>query len=145
MLETRKLEDDDLTAAYAVMKQLRVHLECVEFKDRVRRQHMYGYTIFGAFDENGVLRGVVGMRPVSTLARGDHLHIDDLVVDESVRGHGVGRDLLRFAEGWALSHGLGNIFLDSRPEVSTFYEKFGYTPHSATLMRKRIASSDLTT
>jgi GNAT superfamily N-acetyltransferase len=79
------------------------------------------------------------MRPVTTFARGDHLHIDDLVVDADHRGGGIGRRLMAFAEDWAKARSLVSIFLDSRPEVLNFYSALGYSPHTATLVRKRLA------
>jgi ribosomal protein S18 acetylase RimI-like enzyme len=134
----RELHEEDFDEAYRVLKQLRDHLESQHFAEQVRHQKRGGYSLFGAFDSEHVLRGVIGMRPVVTLARGHHLHIDDLVVDARFRGRGIGRALMHFAEQWAAAHRLPTVFLDSREEVLTFYQALGYTPHTATLMRKRI-------
>lgn len=136
--EIRELADDDLPAAFEVVRQLRGHLDLEEFSKRTAKQMLAGFRMYGGFDEGGVLVGVVGFRPVCTLARGEHLHIDDLVVDEAARGRGVGRSLLAFAEGWAAENGLGMVFLDSRRDALGFYSALGFEPHTATLVKKRI-------
>ncbi|WP_104984583.1 GNAT family N-acetyltransferase [Sorangium cellulosum] len=133
----RRIEDAELSAAFQVVCQLRSHLTEDEFIARVERQRAFGYWIAGAFVEETLL-GVIGMREVETLARGRHLHIDDLVVDEHARRTGTGRMLLQFAEEYARSKQLAAVFLDSRTEVIPFYERFGYSAHAALLMRKRL-------
>lgn len=137
-IRIRELGDADLPAAFVIVHQLRDHLTEELFRDRLGRQRARGYVLFGGFDDDGVLTGVIGMRPVTTLARGDHLHVDDLVVDLALRGRDHGKQLLAFAERWAAERELASIFLDSRPEVIEFYARLGYEPHSATLMRKRV-------
>jgi GNAT superfamily N-acetyltransferase len=80
----------------------------------------------------------MGMRPVDTLARGHHLHVDDLVVDAAHRNARIGEALMAFAERWAVEHGCTSVFLDARAEALRFYSRLGYAPHTATLVRKRI-------
>lgn len=135
-LQLLELTESKLQPAFEIIKQLR-NLTFAEFIDRIDKQKKYGYIIVGAFYGKEIV-GVIGMRPVSTLARGSHLHVDDLVVDSHWRGQGVGKALLSFAEKWAAHHSLGAVFLDSRPSVLPFYENLGYSPHTAILMRKRI-------
>jgi GNAT superfamily N-acetyltransferase len=132
-----ELGEDDLASAYEVVVQLRSHLSLDEFVERVRRKKALGYRLLGAFVE-GHLVAVAGMRPVETLARGRHIHLDDLVVRSEERGKGYGRSLLSAVEEAATEDGRGGIFLDSRREVIGFYERLGYEPHTAVLMRKRL-------
>ncbi|MFY2853703.1 GNAT family N-acetyltransferase [Achromobacter xylosoxidans] len=120
-----------------MIKQLRTALDEAEFLQRVRRQSHGGYELVGAY-RDGRLIGVMGMRPVHTLARGPHLHVDDLVVDEAVRGSGAGRALMAYAEADALARGMGAVFLDARPDAIPFYEREQYTLHPAPSMRKLI-------
>jgi len=133
----RRLETGELATAFPVVRELRSHLDGEEFLARVERQRSLGYELLGAF-RGGALVGVLGMRPVETLARGLHLHVDDLVVRDKERGTGVGRVLLDFAERDAARRGLGAVFLDSRREAIGFYERLGYEAHTAPLMRKRL-------
>lgn len=76
------------------------------------------------------------MRPVHTLARGSHLHIDDLVVDANRRHTGAGQALLDYAELEARHRGMSAVFLDARQDAIAFYEKQSYTFHRAPSMKK---------
>lgn len=95
-LEIRKLLPREWVLEYPVIAQLRP-LDEPEFLKRTRRQSRSGYELLAAF-RKGKIIGVIGIRPVHTLARGAHLHIDDLVVDASTRGSGAGRSLMQYAE-----------------------------------------------
>jgi GNAT superfamily N-acetyltransferase len=141
-IEVRVLSEADMHRAFGLVHQLRDHLDIEAFDRLTGRQRDFGYVMFGAF-AGADLVGVIGMRIVSTLARGEHLHVDDLVVESSRRGDGIGRALMGFAEQWASEHGCQSIFLDSRPEVLNFYSRLGYQPHTATLVRKRVGLSML--
>ena|ERR1035437_5363645 len=128
--------DYDRVEVFAIIKQLR-ELTYDEFLKRVNQQRIAGYTLIGAFFGEKLV-GVIGIRPLSTLARGLHLHIDDLVVDADWKKRGVGKALLCFAEDWAMYRSIRSVFLDSRHEVEGFYKKLGYSPHTAILLRKRL-------
>jgi ribosomal protein S18 acetylase RimI-like enzyme len=80
--------------------------------------------------------GVLGLRPVHTLVRGSHLHIDDMVVEEGARVSGIGRLLMHYAEADARARGMKSVFLDARPEAIGFYKALGYELHSSPSMRK---------
>ncbi|MCH3857697.1 GNAT family N-acetyltransferase, partial [Campylobacter jejuni] len=132
MLTLSRIEPSAWAQAFPLIKQLRA-LDEAEFLQRVRRQSHSGYELVGAY-RDGKLIGVMGMRPVHTLARGPHLHVDDLVVDEAVRGSGAGRALMAYAEADARARGMGAVFLDARPDASPFYEREQYTLHPAPSM-----------
>ncbi len=142
-LAIRPVAEAELGAAFEVLRELRTHLTPELFAARLGRQRERGYELLGAFAPGSpeatgpdTLVGVLGMRPVETMARGPHLHVDDLVVAGGRRGRGVGRRLLERAEEVARERGLEAVFLDSRPEVLGFYEELGYRHHTATLVRK---------
>lgn len=140
-LRIDELSADEAEAAFPVVRQLREHLDATEFVARVRRQRPLGYRLFVARDASGAVVGAIGMRPVDTLARGHHLHVDDLVVDAAHRSGGIGAELMAFAERWAEEHGCASVFLDSRAEAMRFYARLGYTTHTATLVRKRLGAT----
>jgi GNAT superfamily N-acetyltransferase len=133
-LEMRRLSPPEWIHAYPVIAQLR-SLDEPEFLERTRLQSYSGYELVAAF-RDGKIIGVMGMRPVHTLARGAHLHIDDLVVDATGRGMGVGRSLMEYAEGDARARGMTAIFLDARPDAVPFYERENYVLHPAPAMKK---------
>ncbi|MBB1592835.1 GNAT family N-acetyltransferase [Achromobacter sp. UMC46] len=136
-LEIRRLSPAEWSGAYPVIAQLR-SLGEAEFLERVRRQSHSGYELVAAF-RDGTIIGVLGMRPVHTLARGAHLHVDDLVVDASVRGSGAGRALMDYAERDARARGMTAVFLDARPDAVPFYERENYLLHPAPSMKKVLA------
>ncbi|MCI1838621.1 GNAT family N-acetyltransferase [Achromobacter ruhlandii] len=137
MVICSSIEPSAWAQAFPLIRQLRTALDEAEFLQRVRRQSHGGYELVGAY-RDGRLIGVMGMRPVHTLARGPHLHVDDLVVDEAVRGSGAGRALMAYAEADARARGMGAVFLDARPDAIPFYEREQYTLHAAPSMRKLI-------
>ncbi len=57
----------------------------------------------------------------------DWLHIDYLVVAETLRGNGLGRKLMTQAEQIAREHGCVGVYLDTLSfQARPFYEKLGY-------------------
>jgi GNAT superfamily N-acetyltransferase len=137
MISVRRLVPAEWKQAFPIVAQLRASLDEAEFLRRVQRQSFSGYELIGAFRDDQLV-GVLGMRPVHTLARGAHLHVDDLVVDERIRSGGIGKALLAFAEADAGSRGLAAVFLDARREAIPFYERESYVFHTAPSMKKSL-------
>jgi len=136
-VHARRLEPREWAAVFPIVAQLRPHLDAEKFLDRVRRQSHGGYELVGAY-RNGRLIGVLGMRPVHTLVRGPHLHVDDIVIEESERRAGGGRALMAYAEADARARGMTAVFLDARPEAIGFYQAIGYELHAVPSMRKTL-------
>lgn len=57
-------------------------------------------------------------------------HIEDVVVDESARGHGVGKSLVQFAVRVAKKADAYKVILNCDPKVKTFYESCKFTNSS---------------
>ncbi|MFL9866567.1 GNAT family N-acetyltransferase [Paraburkholderia fungorum] len=138
-LDIRRLAPAEWAAAFPLIAQLR-SLDRTEFLKRARLQSDSGYELVGAF-QGDTLIGVMGMRPVHTLARGPHLHVDDLVIDAAIRGSGAGRALMEYAETDARARGMTAVFLDARPDAVPFYERQNYALHLAPSMKKVLSSS----
>jgi ribosomal protein S18 acetylase RimI-like enzyme len=134
-VQIRRLEAREWAAVFPIVAQLRPHLSAEEFLAQARRQSHGGYELVGAF-RDGRLIGVLGMRPVHTLARGPHLHIDDIVIDEADRRAGGGRALMAYAEADARARGMMGVFLDARPVAIGFYQALGYELHTTPSMKK---------
>lgn len=131
----RRLEPREWEGIFPIIAQLRPHLDKEEFLRRARRQAHSGYELVGAF-RNGRLIGVLGMRPVHTLVRGPHLHVDDIVMREEERRSGGGRALMNYAEADARARGMTSVFLDARPEAIGFYKAIGFDLHTTPSMKK---------
>jgi GNAT superfamily N-acetyltransferase len=134
-LQIRRLEPREWAGIFPLIVQLRPHLDQAEFLRRALRQTHGGYELVGAFREGRIV-GVLGMRPVHTLMRGAHLHVDDIVVEETERKSGCGRALMDYAEADARARGMASVFLDARQDAIGFYETLGFSLHTAPSMRK---------
>jgi GNAT superfamily N-acetyltransferase len=127
-MDIRELSSDaELSSAFSLMAILRdrVKLEAT-FLSELHRQRQEGYRLFGAY-KGSVLVGLAGIRRSHTLARGDHLFVDDLVTLPEERGTGVGKGLLAHVEALARSQGVPRVYLDSRDTAKSFYAQLGFT------------------
>jgi len=107
----------DLEMTYPVMNELRPHLSFQDFisiYEEARQKDQY--TLVGIFQDQE-LAGVMGYRVLIDYVHGRHLYIDDLVIKETLRSHGLGAELLTYAEtvrgklnckGLRLSTGIDN-------------------------------------
>jgi GNAT superfamily N-acetyltransferase len=130
-LEFRELSSDaEVAAAYPLMRQLRDRIREETFGSEVRRQREQGYRLFALFD-GGRIVGLAGVRRTHTLARGEHLFVDDLVSAEGERGKGYGREVMRRVAVMAKADGIKRIDLDSRSTAKGFYEKLGFRFHTS--------------
>jgi ribosomal protein S18 acetylase RimI-like enzyme len=74
---------------------------------------------------------IIGMLTIGTydIPSGTKAWIEDVVVDESERGKGFGRELLLFALDFARSNGINKIELTSRPSriaANKLYQELGF-------------------
>jgi GNAT superfamily N-acetyltransferase len=122
-----ELPDDAgaLASAYAVMVQLRPHIERVDdFIEQVRLQMHEGFRLVAARDESGTIHALAGFRIMTMLFRGRQLYVDDLVTDSASRSSGYGAALFEWlvAEGRRLQ--CRELHLDSgvqRFDAHRFY------------------------
>ncbi len=81
-----------------------------------------------------------------------HLHIDVLFVPETLRGRGIGGEIIRSAENEAVRRGCHGAWLDTFSfQARGFYERLGYTVfgsiddyptgHSRFFLKKALAST----
>ena len=127
ILQVRELSTDtEISAAYPLARELRDRLREDRFLAEVRRQQVEGYRLYGGF-ALGRLVALAGVRRTHTLARGEHLFIDDLVTAADARGKGYGAAMLREMAGKARAEGLSRIYLDSRDTARGFYARLGFT------------------
>lgn len=118
--------NEEITAAYPLMSQLRPHLTKQDFTSTIRRQEAEGYELYGGY-VSGELVVLGGVREQSTTARGQHLFVDDLVTHSAVRGSGFGQAMLMYLAQYAHQKGIAMIYLDSRDSAVGFYRQMGFT------------------
>lgn len=125
--------DDEIRAAFPVLRQLREHLGSAdELLERVRRQEREGYRLLCACSGQRVV-GCAGFRRLESLFAGPYLYVDDLVTCEGSRSAGVGRALLGFLRDLCRAEGRTELHLDSgvqRRDAHRFYHREGLTIRS---------------
>ena len=117
------VSDEEISSTYAVMRQLRTHLNEDECLEKVKRMRRSGYTLAAA-TEDGMVRCVAGFRISEVLAYGKFLYVDDLVTTGDTRSAGHGERVLDWLAGVAREEGCGSLQLDSgvqRHEAHRFY------------------------
>ena len=86
---------------------------------------------------DGVIVGTLTL-VVFRLPTGVRAWIEDVVVDEAGRGHGVGDQLNRFALDLARQKGAKSVDLTSRPSreaANRLYQRIGFTPRETNVYR----------
>jgi GNAT superfamily N-acetyltransferase len=112
------------------MSVLRPNLQPETFVGQVRQQAREGYRLFAGMAD-GAIVALAGIREGTTLSRGPHLFVDDLVTAPSVQGRGYGKAMLRHVAGLAREKGLPRVHLDSRDTARSFYERLGFTMYTS--------------
>ena len=130
-MQIRELRTNEaIEAAFPLMSVLRDRVRRETFLEEVRRQQLQGYELVGAFEADRLV-ALAGVRRTHTMARGEHLFVDDLVSDEAVRGRGYGRALVRWLAERCVAEGIPRIYLDSRDTAQGFYRKLGFRFHTS--------------
>ena len=99
------------------------HLSAYYLSDPARRVY------FVAVDEDGAVIGGVGIAEFSGIE--NCAELQKLYLDDSAKGKGYGKDLMRIAENWARSAGYENLYLETHTNLSValkLYEKMGFHP-----------------
>ncbi len=108
--------DQEISACFPVMQQLRPHLHPEEFVAKVRRQQQGGYQLaFLAIENTGVeqVKAVAGFRISESLSFGKFLYVDDLITQESDRSQGYGEEILQWLMNYAKTQNCQEFHLDS--------------------------------
>lgn len=105
-------EDDEIQSCYAVMAELRPHVQPEEFLARVKRQiEIAGYKL--AYLADGEVKAVAGFRISECLAWGRFLYVDDLVAKSDDRSKGFGGALFDWLVEYAKREMCDQFHLDS--------------------------------
>jgi len=111
--------------------QLGYPVSRMELKNRfVRIAATPGNGLFVALNNEQTVIGWMHVHTIDRIEVGRYAEIGGIVVDETMRGRGVGRALMLCAETWAREHGFDRVKLSSgahRTEAHAFYEHIGYS------------------
>jgi GNAT superfamily N-acetyltransferase len=122
--------DEELKKIYGVIRELRTELSWDEFVFLFQRSREADqYTLVGVWEGEECI-GAMGFRILFDFLRGKHLYIDDLIVTEVYRSHGLGAQLLQFAEKVAFESGCKKLRLCTGVENESgkrFYERQGWS------------------
>jgi ribosomal protein S18 acetylase RimI-like enzyme len=88
---------------------------------------------------------IVGMLTIATynMPTGLKVWIEDVVVDKSQRGKGIGKELMLFAVKYSKSLGADSVALTSRPsrvEANELYRKMGFVQYETNVYKYRFKS-----
>jgi GNAT superfamily N-acetyltransferase len=114
-----------IAESFSLMSLLRPRVTARTYVAEVEHQRREGYRLFAARD-GGVIVGLIGIRHSHTLARGEHVFVDDLVTAEAQRGTGIGRQLMLWLAEFTRTLPCPLIALDSRDTAKGFYDKIGF-------------------
>jgi GNAT superfamily N-acetyltransferase len=116
MLETAQVRalstPREIESSFAVMKQLRPHLEAETYVPTIERQMKAGYRLAAVVVGERV-EAVAGYRFGESLSWRAFMYVDDLVTSETARSRGHGKLLLDWLMAEAREHGCGELHLDS--------------------------------
>lgn len=120
--------DQEILDCFAVMSQLRMHLQKEDFVTTVRAMMADGFRL-AYIKESSRIVAVAGFRIYTNLFMGKHLYVDDLVTDEQTRSKGHGRVMLDWLKQFAKENACQVLHLDSgvqRHKAHKFYLNQGF-------------------
>jgi GNAT superfamily N-acetyltransferase len=119
--------DDEIANCFAVISELRTHLEESSFVDMVRGMQDDGYRL-AYVEDSGTVVAAAGYRIHTTLFMGKNLYVDDLVTSEKSRSQGYGKVLIDWLRAVAVDSNCNYLHLDSgtqRHRAHRFYLRQG--------------------
>jgi GNAT superfamily N-acetyltransferase len=138
--QIREAQPSDSAALSELSAQLGYPVPADVMAERVRQLEPGEHAVFVAESEGHVV-GWIDVGLVFHLQSGTRAEIGGLVVAESERSRGVGRQLLHRAEEWARKRGMTEVLLRSnskRADAHRFYlrENYTQTKLSAVFLKK---------
>lgn len=129
-IEITPMKSEDAPAVTELTSQLGYPTTVSEIEQRFDRiQSEAGHALLVARTSNGTPCGWIHLRPELSLETGSKLEVAALVIDEKLRGLGIGAKLMNAGENWAQKNGFRIVHLRSnviRSDAHRFYERLGY-------------------
>jgi len=146
-LVIRPAKREDAPALSRLLGQLGYPSEAADIPDRIDKVRARPGSIVLVAEQSGQAVGVVTVHLFQAMhANEPNAWLTALVVDEAVRGQGVGSALVQRAEEWAAQHGALRISLTSalhRGEAHEFYKALDYE-HTGVRLTKIFAKTEKT-
>jgi GNAT superfamily N-acetyltransferase len=137
----RPFRPADMTTVRALLCQLEYDVGIEELAARFARVLKTGDHHVAVAEQDGRVAGVLHVFARPALEKPCEAVVQALVVEEGMRGLGLGR-AMREAEAWAASRGLASVALHTR-NAQGFYAPLGYAKVAAAdFMRKVLARED---
>ena len=130
-LRVRPAKEADAATIAALATQLGYASDAAQVATRLAhlRDHPDIHALVA--ERDGRVVGLIGLMVFPAFHRdGLHGYVTAMVVDESLRGAGIGAALLRAGEAWFMERGAKRVNLTTalyREQAHAFYEKNGYT------------------
>ncbi|GAB2272177.1 Glucosamine-phosphate N-acetyltransferase-like protein [Dionaea muscipula] len=139
----RKLELTDKNKGFIeLLQQLTIcnSVSDKEFQDRFQELSVYGDDhLICVIEDKGsgklVATGSVFIEKKFTRSCGKVGHIEDVVVDATVRGMHLGKEIIDFLTKHAQLMGCYKVILDCKEENQPFYEKCGFKPKEIQMVK----------
>ena len=143
MISIRQMLSLDVEVVSKLCDQLGYSTSTNETRTRFEKINKSNdHVIFVATDHTGKVIGFIHGRLDESLHKGSTCEIPALVIEESKRGMGIGKQLIGAIESWLSERRIENIWLLSnvvRENAHSFYRSNGYqTKKSAHLFEKKL-------
>ena len=129
--QVRECEFSDAPAIAKLSEQLGYPVPVAEMERRLRQMtDDRNHSVLVACLADGEVVGWIDVGIVFHLQSGAYCEIGALVVSHSVRGNGIGKELVAAAEEWAVSCGMKKVLVRSnaiRADAHRFYLREKYT------------------
>lgn len=128
-MKIRLVKIDDAKNVAELLRQLEHPASVLDAKKYIALTSKNRYHKTFVAEEGEKVIGFVNITVFPEFINGFQARINGLVVDENIRGKGVGRALMQKAEIWAAKKNCKNVKINSnkkRAEAHKFYEKIGF-------------------
>jgi len=123
------ISDDDIENCFDVMQELRPHLKQETFLQTIRHMKEEGYQL-AFIKDKGEIVSIAGYWISTSLSKGKHLYVNDLVTANKFRSKGYGEALIDWLQERANDTNCSSYCLDSgthRGQAHKFYFQQGFT------------------
>ncbi len=128
-ISIREFQENDLSRVAELCGQLGYPATVDDVKSRYQSiRKLKDHAVLVA-EYRGNVVGWIHLYCYATLGSEPRTELGGLVVDSTVRGQGIGKQLMEAAENWSLLQGKKKIRFSSRmqrTEAHEFYKKLGY-------------------